>query len=273
MARPNLSYLKNLVLALVGIPCGFLTGLSGIGSSTLVGTLVRYLLGLRDRRANGAALLTTLASTIGCLIAYSQHNALQWLLAIIMLVGQIFGAAFGQRLKTGVVNLPFLRPALSVLVIALGIYMMATRTHHPVLMSLVGYKLMLSGFGVGVMIGMISGILEIGGVLTVPASLYLLGLPIMTSQGLSVLVLLFASLPAAVAYISSDAVEARSASWIPFGAIFGALSGAYYATSQIRSGTLIDIDGLIITLFGLYHLLNRENTQPGISKDEAWRQE
>jgi uncharacterized membrane protein YfcA len=258
---------------LVGIPCGFLTGISGIGSSTLVGTLVRYLLGLRDRRANGAALLTTLASTIGCLIAYSQHNALHWLLAFIVLVGQIFGAAFGQRLKGATAALQVLRPVLSVLVMALGIYMMATRNNHSVLVSLVGLNLMVCGFGVGVVIGMISGILEIGGVLTVPASLYLLGLPIMTSQGLSVLVLLFASLPAAAAYISSNAVEARSASWIPFGAIFGALSGAYYATSRFPSGMLIDIDGLIITLFGLYHLLNRQSPQPAISEDESLRSE
>jgi uncharacterized membrane protein YfcA len=257
MARPNLSYLKNLILTVVGIPCGFLTGVSGIGSSSLVGTLVRYLLGLRDSRANGAALLTTVAATLGCLIAYTQHHAAPWLLAIIVTVGQIFGAAFGQRYKSQSSSVVFLRPVLAVLVTGLGIVMMVTRAHYTPLLKITGLELYPCGLVVGVVIGLISGILDIGGVLTVPAALYLLGLPVLVCQGLSILILLVASSLPAVVYFTSSAIEARSASWLPFGAIFGALMGAYYATSRFSPSFLIDFDGLAIALFGLYHLFNR----------------
>ena len=272
MARPNLSYLKNLILVLVGIPCGFLTGLSGIGNTSVVSAGVGFLLGVRDSRNSGAALLTTVASVLACLIAYSQHNACPWILALLVTIGQIIGASFGQILK-GTSPAVVLRPILAIAIMALGLYMMVSRTHVHSMLFVDGWRLLLCGLGVGIFTGFVTGILESGGLLTVPAALYLLGLPILKAQGLSILVLLLASLPAALAYLGVKAVEVRSASWVPFGALFGALAGAYYATSRFAPSALIDFDGLIITLIALYHLLNRPHTPPKASVDSILRSE
>jgi len=258
---------------LVGIPCGFLTGLSGIGSTSVVSAGVGFLLGVRDSRNSGAALLTTVASVLACLIAYSQHNACPWALALLVTIGQIIGAGFGQSLKGKSPAVGFLRPFLAIAIMALGLYMMVSRSHVYPILFVGGWRLLLCGLGVGIVTGLITGVLESGGLLTVPAALYLLGLPILKAQGLSILVLLLASLPAALAYLGVKAVEVRSASWVPFGALFGALAGAYYATSRFAPSALIDFDGLIITLIALYHLLNRPHTPPKASVDSILRSE
>lgn len=227
-----------------------------------------YLLGLRDSRANGAALLTTVASTLCCLIAYSEHNACPWVLAFVVTAGQVTGAAVSRRLKGDIPSVLRLRPAFAIVVILLGLGMIFLKSQVQEVLPIVGIKLQLFGFLIGSIIGLVSGILESGGVLTVPAAHYLLKLPVLSAQGLSILVLLLVSLPAAIAYIGLKAVEGRSASWIPFGAVFGALVGAYYATSRFSPSALIEIEGLIIVMIGLYHLMNNPRSQSIPSKRE-----
>ena len=51
MARPNLSYLKNVILFLFGLPLGLLTGLTAV----VIGPALLRLLGVTDWRARGLA--------------------------------------------------------------------------------------------------------------------------------------------------------------------------------------------------------------------------
>lgn len=261
MARPNLSYLKNLILFLLGIPLGIVAGLTAMAASVFAVPVVQPLLGLRAGRAAGIGLAATFFAALAGLLSYGLSGRILWGLALILAVFQVAGAAWGERLvlRFPVLDrLPWLWGTLIVLggvamaAQALGYWGGPMSLSHTAIKTLWLYLLALPvGFGVGV----ISRVFSLGGVLLVPAAIYALGLPPQTAQGTALVVLALASLPGMLLRAQRGEVEPQGATWLSGGAVLGGLAGALFAVgkSMTEAHTLL-VFGVVLTLIGLFML-------------------
>jgi uncharacterized membrane protein YfcA len=264
MARPNLSYLKNLILALVGVPCGVLTGLTGIGNSVVLLPLLRWLIALKGQPLSGTTLTIMFFSAMTGLLAFGQNHDVLWLMGVALIVGYIPGAILGSRFippgKTGA----NLRPLWAVLTIGLGFFMVAHGFHlGPGERIVFGGPRNLSGlslygvtFLVGLVVGLISRIADLGGTLMVPALIYLLREPARAAEGTALFVLLIASLPGALRYGAVRQLDSRATIWVSFGAVIGALLGSREAILLRAETALIFLYGIALVLIGLGMVLS-----------------
>ena len=181
MARPNLSYLKNVFLFLFGLPAGVLTGLTAIGSSVVLAPGVRWLLGLRPVRTGATALAATAFAALAGLLSYGLHGNIRWGLALLLTFAQVVGAGWGTRLVIQVPALLRLHLLWAVLTIAVGLALAAQGRHllagqpwsTPVSgPSPHGLPFYLWAFLVSALVGLVSRVVELGGVLLVPAEIY-----------------------------------------------------------------------------------------------------
>lgn len=263
MARPDLSYLKNLFLFLLGLPFGILSGLTGIGSSIAVLPSVRLLLGLRLARAAGTALAVTFFAALSGVLSYQQHGAVRWGLAVLLTVGQIVGAAWGQKLVDRAPNLARLSVLWAILVAAGGIGMIyaGTRAHLPPGLwpecRAPAFLFAPTALLVSLLVGAVSRIMALGGVLLVPAAIFLLSLPPHAAQGTALVVLILASLPGMLIHARRGEVEPQSATWLSVGAVFGGLTGAFYAV-RLPDHALVFVFGLALAILGVSMLWRKE---------------
>lgn len=262
MARPNLSYLKSVFLTLFGLPVGLLTGLTAMGGSVVLIPGIRWLLGLHPLRAAATALAVTFFAALAGLLSYSQHASIRLGLALALALGQIIGAGWGAHLVERAPALIRLRLLWAVLVIASGLALAAQGRDllpvRPWLSPLSGLGLWSMALAVALAVGLVSRVIELGGVLLVPAAIELLHLPPHTAQGTALVVLLLASLPGMLIHAQRGNLEPQATIWLSFGAALGALVGAFWANQIQDQLLLLTIYGLVLTLLGLTMLWRRE---------------
>jgi uncharacterized protein len=194
-------------LIVTGTFTGLLSGLFGVGGGFLM-TPVQYWLytaggmdgTLATRLAFGTSLAVILPTMIGGAMAHHSRGTVNWIAAIQMGITASFGGFTGGALAT---HLPGYVPRtiFALLIIMAAIIMVWHIQDRKT------YRLQESastflplGFGIGCVAG-ISGIG--GGILLVPALVILLGYPIHLAAGTSSATLIFSSLGAVTAYISS----------------------------------------------------------------------
>jgi uncharacterized membrane protein YfcA len=268
MARPNLSYLKNLLLFLCGLPCGAFTGLTGMGTSVVVLPLQRYLLALRGPRAGATALAVTFFAAFTGLLSYAQNHDIRGGIAVVLALGQFWGAAWGQRVVASVPGLTRLNVVWAVIVGVIGLTMSANALGFgPKGLPGLNWSLFwLPDVGIwywgavlvtSVLVGLASRVVGLGGVLLVPAAIYLLHFTPQAAQGTALLVLALASLPSVLVYARRGEIELQSATWMSVGSVFGALLGAYWAVRILPTALLVLIYGVALMLIGLSLLWRR----------------
>lgn len=257
-----------MLLFFCGVPCGAFTGLTGMGTSVLVQPLLRYLLALKGTRAGATALVVTFFAAFTGILSYAQHNDIRGGTAVMLAVGQLLGAAWGQRLTAAVPRLARWNLAWAVLVILIGLTMcahalgFASKGLPGQDWSLVSLPVTGLWYGVGVLVtsvvvGLASRVISLGGVLLVPAELYILHFTPQAAQGTALLVLAFASLPSVLIHVQRRDLEPQSATWMSVGGVFGALLGAFCAVRVLSAEWLVLIYGVVLTLTGLSLLWRR----------------
>ena len=264
MARPNLSYLKNTVLVVVGVPCGLLTGLTGMTNSYLVAPLLSWLIGLRDARLIGSALAVASFSSLTGILAYAQQGVLDWSLIVVVGLGFLVGAAFGQRAG----SVPAARVGGAVLGIALGAAMIVVA--H---LSAPWHALAAGAFRsawwpaaalvLGIATGLAGRVLDLAGLLIVPALYYVAGASMLAAQACALAILLVNSIPAAITYAQRSLTEVRSAVWMSFGALLGALGGSQATAAHHQDHQMTIIYAIaMICLIVIRQLSNPTSAPP-----------
>jgi uncharacterized membrane protein YfcA len=272
MARRNLSYLRNQLLFLCGLPCGVFTGLTGIGTSVLLMPLLGFLLGMRGSRASGVTLAVTFFAALTGMLSYGLHHEVNAVLAVLLAVGQFVGAICGQRIA---IRWPVLaRPNIgwTLLIILIGLGMMANALgwphaglpatgafSHPS----IGARWLFWGeaLATALIVGLVSRIIAFGAILLVPAEIYLLHLPIQAAAGTALLVLLLASLPGMLIHARQGEVDPRAGTWISAGAVLGTLIGAYYGAVRVPSAMTLLVYGVVMIAVGLGMLWRRDTVE------------
>ena len=219
MARPDLSYLKNVFLFLFGLPLGLLTGLSAVPGSVFGVPTVRRLLGLRPARAVGVGLTLTFFAALAGILSYAQHGEVRLGLALLLFLFQTLGAVIAERLLLSRPNLERLPQLWGALVIAGGLAMLASgfgflhASPLPPAVPAHGAAFYVLAAALAAAVGLASRVIGLGGILIVPAMIYGLGLPPHAAQGTALVVLAAAGLPPLLVHLRRGAIEPQSAPW------------------------------------------------------------
>lgn len=246
------------MLFVVGLPCGVLTGLTGMGASVLVQPLLRYLLGLRAPRLAATALVITSVAALSGGFSYVQRGQVHWALAVLVLAGQTIGALLGQQAAMRSPGLLRGRWLWALLVVALGIAMCYQARHIGLrTYSLAVFPTATVDYWIDVLLaaiaaGGLSAWTGLGGALIVPVLLFAAGLSPLAAQGTAIVTLGLASLPGVLVHGLRQEVEPQAGTWMGLGAVIGGLVGAFYAVSgALTTAQLVFVYGALLTLLGL----------------------
>jgi uncharacterized protein len=190
---------RVVALIVVGLLGGFLSGAFGVGGGIIMVPLLIWFLAMDQRRAAATSLVAIVPSAIAGAIQYFLRGEVDVTAGLIVAVGGVAGSLVGTRLLR-TLSLGWLRwlfIALLVLVAARLFFEVPERGTDLVLSPGVIAALV----GVGVLMGIASGLFGIGGgVILVPVLVAFFGVGDLLAKGTSLL----AMIPTAVAGSASN---------------------------------------------------------------------
>ena len=94
-----------LILVLIGVSAGMVSGMIGVGGGIIIVPALVYGLGLSQFGATGTSLAAMLPP-IGILAAYNYYraDALNWKFAAVIAVAFVMGGYFGSKLTIGFIS-------------------------------------------------------------------------------------------------------------------------------------------------------------------------
>ena len=188
------------VLSLIGIGLlgGFLSGTFGIGGGILMVPLFVLILGIDQRHASALSLTAVLPAAIVGSITYGVQGDVDVVAAALIAVGGIGGALIGTRLLRAV-PLGWLRWGFVVLLLLVAVRMVIEvpeGTEHIEF----GALSILGLIGLGLIVGIASGLFGIGGgVVIVPALIGLFGVGELIAKGTSLAAMIPTSITGTIA--------------------------------------------------------------------------
>lgn len=247
--RPEITHAPATALA-IGLIAGVGSALLGIGGGLVMVPAMVFMLRIRQHRATGTSLAVILPTAAA---AVAQYGLAQRDLPVVLTlgVGGVVGATLGAILAA-LLGAKQLRSLFGIFVMLTGVVMLlpkiqsATQVAGPLDF---GQGLLLAG--TGVLVGIVSGLLGVGGGLVmVPVLVLILGFTQKEAQGLSLAVIIPVSLSGVIAHYRRGNVVTGLAVWLSIGAVIGATVMGHYV-QRIENGTLRALFGVFLILVGL----------------------
>jgi uncharacterized protein len=228
--------------AVTGVVAGLLAGLLGVGGGVIIVPILAYLFELQHipsdltmRLALGTSLGTIMFTSISSARAHHQQGAVNWGIVALVSPGILAGTFFGGMLATRL-GTPVLKLVFAVFLVAVAMQMLSGVRPRPTRK----FPGALGAFGAGLVIGVVSGLVGIGGgSLSVPFMIWCnvevrravgtsaaIGFPIAVAGAFSYMVNGFSTktgVPYAVGYLHLPAlagVALASVATAPLGARF-----------------------------------------------------
>jgi uncharacterized membrane protein YfcA len=217
-----------------------------------------FFLGIRQHRAVGTSLAVILPTAVVGIFRYQQEMGrlhlpgIDFRVVLWLAVGGVFGARYGATLANRL-QAKHLRRAFGVFVILTGMWMIGRSQldlpHATV--PAAGWLMALEMVGVGVLTGILSGLLGVGGgLIMVPALSLLLGYNQQLAQGMSLAVIIPVSISGAVIHWLRGNIAWSLAAWLALGAILGAWMAAGWVFG-LSEGALRLLFGLFLLAVGV----------------------
>ena len=175
------------VLVAVGLACGVLSGLFGIGGGTIIVPALVWL-GLSQRHAAATSLAAIVPTSVSGVVSYAMGGNVNWLAALLLAAGVVVGSQIGSLLlgRLSEVTLRWVWVVFLVFVIVQQLTFTPPRDGVLVLHVWSGVFLV----ALGVLTGSLAGILGIGGgAIMMPALSFVLGASDLMARGTSLLVM------------------------------------------------------------------------------------
>ena len=213
------------VMVCVGLLAGFLAGLFGIGGGTIIVPAL-VLCGMTQRRAAATSLAAIVPTSLVGVVSYALVGNVDWIASILLAIGVVVGSQIGSwllsRLPETVLRWAFV---IFLLVVIVQQFLLIPSRDSRIDINVVSS---ISLIVMGVVIGILSGILGIGGgSIMVPALTVLFGASDLIARGTSLL----AMLP---------------------GAASGTLANSKRHTVNIRAGLIVGVCACLLTPFGTW---------------------
>lgn len=253
MSSPDLSRALSRDIG-VGAGVGVFSGLLGVGGGIV---LIPYLTGIRrlaQKNASATSLVLVFMSGLSGSVTYALHGQVAWFPAIFIVVGGLVGAWFGasvmQRLQNASLQMAFglLLVAMSVrLLLTVNPEAMTTSAELPA-MTMLGVAVYLVA---GLLMGLLSALFGIGGgIVLVPVLVSVFAFSQQLANGTSLAVMVPVALLGAVRLTGPGLTDWRLGLPLGFGAIAGAVLGAWIAT--MLQGDVLRIGfAILLVLVGL----------------------
>ena len=191
-----------IVLIVVGMLVGVLSGTFGIGGGTVIVPALVWL-GL-------TSMLAIVPTSISGVISYATCGNVDWLAALLLFCGMFVGGQIGSWLLSRLPELVlrWIFVVFLVFVVFNQISFVPSRDQHIAMSALTGVCLVL----LGVVIGILAGLLGIGGgALAVPALSMLFGASDLIARGTSLLAMFPNSITTSVANLKRRLVHVKAA--------------------------------------------------------------
>lgn len=198
-----------IVLIVVGMLVGVLSGMFGIGGGTVIVPALVWL-GLSQRNAAATSMLAIVPTSISGVVSYATGGHVDWLAAVLLFCGMFVGGQIGSWLLSRLPELVlrWIFVAFLVFVVINQVSFVPSRDHQIVMTVATGVCLAL----LGVVIGMLAGLLGIGGgALAVPALSILFGASDLIARGTSLLAMFPNSITTSVANMKRNLVHVKAA--------------------------------------------------------------
>jgi uncharacterized protein len=226
VARTPRFYVLTVV---IGLLAGLLSGMFGVGGGTLIVPMLVMLLAFDQRLAAGTSLAAIVPTAAVGVVSYATTGSVAWIPAIILAAGAVVGAQIGTwllaKLSQNTIRWGFV--AFLVIVIVFLFIVIPSRDAEVPLTWLTG-----GGFVVlGVFTGIMAGLLGVGGgVIVVPALMFLFGTSDLEAKGTSLLMMIPTAISGTIGNVRRGNVDLVAAAVIGVSACTTTALGAWIAT-------------------------------------------
>ncbi len=245
---------------LTGALAGLSLGLLGVGSSILVVPILVYGLHIGPHLAIGTSTAAATVSALWSLAMHARGGTVRWRHGTTYALSSALGAASGARLGK-VTDSRLLLALLGILMMGVAGLMLRSmfrarapaqaRERHrrrwvlPLLAA--------AGFGVGSLAGLVG---VGGGFLTVPALMFIAGMPLLNAVGSSLLSVTAVAATTGASYASAHLVDWRIAGLLVLGGVSGGYLGVRLAgVLGARRRALTVVFSAVVALAGLYMVI------------------
>lgn len=198
-----------IVLIVVGMLVGVLSGMFGIGGGTVIVPALVWL-GLSQRNAAATSTLAIVPTSIPGVVSYATGGHVDWLAAVLLFCGMFVGGQIGSWLLSRLPELVlrWIFVAFLVFVVINQVSFVPSRDHQIVMTVATGIGLAL----LGVVIGTLAGLLGIGGgALAVPSLSMLFGASDLVARGTSLLAMFPNSITTSAANLKRRLAHVKTA--------------------------------------------------------------
>lgn len=227
-----------IVLIVVGMLVGVLSGTFGIGGGTVIVPALVWL-GLSQRNAAATSTLAIVPTSISGVVSYATGGHVDWLAAVLLFCGMFVGGQIGSWLLSRLPELVlrWIFVAFLVFVVINQVSFVPSRDHQIAMSVTTGICLAL----LGVIIGTLAGLLGIGGgALAVPSLSMLFGASDLIARGTSLLAMFPNSITTSAANLKRRLAHVKTALIIGVTAAVTAPLGTWIAGAvSPRAGSIM----------------------------------
>ncbi|WOQ70166.1 sulfite exporter TauE/SafE family protein [Microbacterium limosum] len=230
VTTPTWGVSRVLVHVAIGLAAGILSGMFGVGGGTVIVPLLVLLLGYPQRLATGTSLAAIVPTATVGVISYGVSGDVGWVQALILAAGAVIGAQAGSWLlpRVPVRALQFGFAAFLVAVIVSLFFIIPTRG-EPFELT---WWAVLGLVGLGLVTGVLSGLLGVGGgIVVVPALMLLFGTSDLIARGTSLLMMIPTAVSGTIGNIRRGNVSLLGAAIVGLSACTTTALGAWIAKS------------------------------------------
>jgi uncharacterized membrane protein YfcA len=217
-------------LVLVGLAAGFLSGLFGVGGGILIVPALMLLVSFDQRTAAGTSLAAIVPMSVVGVISYAAVGSVDAVAAVLLAAGAIVGAQVGSHLLSRLPRRALLWGFIGiVLVVIVSLFLVIPSRDAAIEFtpgSVIGLVVL------GLVTGVLSGLLGIGGgVVVVPMIILLFGASDLVAKGTSLLMLIPTALSGTIGNVVRKNVDLPAAAVIGVAACTTTALGAVVAAA------------------------------------------
>jgi uncharacterized membrane protein YfcA len=213
----------------IGLVAGLLSGLFGVGGGTVIVPFLVLFLTFNQRLAAGTSLAAIVPTAAVGVISYALHDSVAWIPALLLAAGAVVGAQIGTWMLPRV-SLTVLRWAFVGFLVAVIVSLFLVIPSREAELALTW----LSGSGLvvlGVVTGVISGLIGVGGgIVVVPALMVLFGTSDLIAKGTSLLMMIPTAVSGTIGNLRRGNVDLTAAAVVGVAACTTTALGAWVAT-------------------------------------------
>jgi uncharacterized membrane protein YfcA len=225
LSAPKRSWKQYLLFIVIGVAAGYMSGLFGVGGGTIIVPLLLAFAHFDVRKASGTSLAAIVPTAIVAVISYVARDAVDWLAALLIVVGSVGGAQIGShlldKLPRKAIRWAFIGFLFAVII---SLFIVVTSRDSQMHIDLwLGVAMVL----LGLIVGILSGLLGIGGgLVVVPMLILIFGASDLVAKGTSLAMMIPTAISGTIGNFKRGNVDLTAGLFIGIGACATSALGA-----------------------------------------------